>query len=123
MTHDQKKDSEIRAKNWEQEQAPWVPFDEDNIDENFERKPATPEQKEDMDRRLTELADAFEGSNLNWHMDGALNISLMNGKYIGNHKDVDLSIEKKNLPHLKLNCSKKVLVYFYLEQKIGQKIK
>ncbi|HBR80362.1 MAG: hypothetical protein UX09_C0051G0001 [Candidatus Uhrbacteria bacterium GW2011_GWE2_45_35] len=107
MTPDQKKDSEIRAKNWEQEQAPWVPFDDDNIDENFERKPATPEQKEDMGRRLAELADAFEDSNLNWHMDGALNISLMNGKYIGNHKDVDLSIEKNELAALEIQLLKK----------------
>jgi hypothetical protein len=106
MTPDQKKDSEIRAKNWEQEQAPWVPFDDDNIDENFERKPATPEQKEDMDRRLSELADAFEGSSINWHMDGALNISLMNGEYIGNHKDVDLSIEKNELAELEAQLLK-----------------
>jgi hypothetical protein len=107
MTPEQKKNSEIRAKNWEQEQAPWVPFDDDNIDENFERKPATPEQKEDMDRRLSELADAFEGSSLNWHMDGALNISLINGKYIGNHKDVDLSIEKNELAALEAQLLKK----------------
>lgn len=107
MTPDQKKDSEVRAKNYEQEQAPWVPFDDENIDENFERKPATPEQKEDMDKRLAELADAFEGSDINWHMDGALNISLMSGGYIGNHKDVDLSIEKSELPKLEAQLLKK----------------
>lgn len=107
MTAEQKTASEIRAKNWEQEQPPWVPFDDDNIDENFERKPPTPEQKEDMDRRLSELADAFEGSDFNWHMDGALNISLMNGNYIGNHKDVDLSIEKSELAKLEAQLLKK----------------
>ena len=107
ITPEQKKDSEVRAKNWEQEQAPWVPFDDDNIDEKFERKPATHEQKEDMDRRLAELADVFEGSNINWHMDGAMNISLMNGEYIGNHKDVDLSIEKNELAELEAQLLKK----------------
>ncbi|KKU15574.1 hypothetical protein A3I34_02575 [Candidatus Jorgensenbacteria bacterium RIFCSPLOWO2_02_FULL_45_12] len=107
MTSEQKSDSEFRVKNWEQEQAPWVPFDDDDIDENFERKPATPEQKEDMDRRLAELADAFEGSDINWHMDGALNVSLMNGGYIGNHKDVDLSIEKNELAKLEAQLLKK----------------
>lgn len=99
MTAEQKRDSEIRAKNWEQEQGAWAPFDNDNI-ENSKRKPATLEQEEDIDRRLSELADVFDGSSLNWHMDGALNISLMNGKYIGNHKDVDLSIEKNELAAL-----------------------
>ena len=107
MTSRQEKDSKIRAKNYEQEQAPWIPFDDDNIDENFERKPATPEQIEDMNKRLTELADAFDGSTVNWHMDGALNISLMNGEYIGNHKDVDLSIEKSELAELEAQLLKK----------------
>jgi hypothetical protein len=107
MDSDMRKDSEIRAKNWEQEQAPWVPFDDENIDENFERKPPTPEQIKDMDRRLAELSDAFEGLSVNWHMDGALNISLMNGKYIGNHKDVDLSVEKSERAELESQLLKK----------------
>lgn len=107
MTSSQKNDSEIREKNWEQEQAPWIQFDDGNIDENFERKPATSEQKENMDKRLSELADAFDGSNLNWHLDGALNISLMNGEYIGNHKDVDLSIEKNELAAFEAQLLKK----------------
>jgi len=59
MTSEQKSDSEFRVKNWEQEQAPWVPFDDDDIDENFERKPATPEQKEDMDRAMSGGAEDF----------------------------------------------------------------
>jgi len=107
MTPKQREDSEIRAKNWEQEQAPWVPFDDDNIDKNFERKPATPDQKKAMDKRLVELADIFDGLDINWHMDGALNISLMKGEYIGNHKDVDLSFEENELPQLEAQLLKK----------------
>ncbi len=100
MTDEQHKDSEIRAKNWEQEQSPWETFEDENIDANFERKLATSEQIERMDKSLKELGHVFEGSNLNWRLDGALNISLMNGKYIGNHKDVDISVEKEELAEL-----------------------
>ncbi|MDP1884329.1 MAG: hypothetical protein Q8L10_03080 [Candidatus Moranbacteria bacterium] len=109
MTPEQKKDSEIRAKNWEQKQMPWISpdFDNDNIDENFERKPVTLEQKEEMDKRLAELAKIFEGLNINWHLDGALNISLMIGRYIGNHKDIDLSIEKSELAEFESQLLKK----------------
>lgn len=80
-----------------QGQAPWVQFENDNINENHERKTPTPEQVEKMDERLKELGKIFAGSNINWHLDGALNISLLNGEYIGNHKDVDLSVERSEL--------------------------
>src|SRR3990167_85543 len=107
MTNDQRKDSKTRAENWEQEQPPWEPFDDENIDENFERKSITPEQASELNHRLEELGEVFKNSNLNWHIDGALNISLMNGKYIGNHKDVDLSIEKGELAELEPQLLKK----------------
>jgi hypothetical protein len=56
---------------------------------------------------MKELGEVFEGSELNWHMDGALNISLMNGKYIGYHKDVDLSVEENELNKLESHLLKK----------------
>ena len=89
-----------------QNQAPWGRFNEDNINENHERKPATAEQIEDMDKRLSELGNLFKDSDINWHLDGALNISLMNEKYIGNHKDVDLSVDEKDLEKLETQLLK-----------------
>lgn len=107
MTDTQRKDSETRAKNWEQEQLPWEPFDDKHIDENFERKPITSEQENELNHRLEELGEVFKNSNLNWHLDGALNISLMNGgKYIGYHKDVDVSVEKEELAKLEAHLLK-----------------
>lgn len=107
MTDTQRKDSETRATNWEQEQSPWEPFDDKHIDENFERKPITPEQENELNHRLEELGEVFKNSNLNWHLDGALNISLMNGgKYIGYHKDVDISVEKEELAKLEAHLLK-----------------
>lgn len=72
MTDTQRKDSEMRAKNWEQEQPPWEPFDDEHIDENFERKPITAEQENELNNRLEELGEVFKNSDLNWHLDGAL---------------------------------------------------
>lgn len=102
MSDSQKNSSEIRAKNYEQEQPPWESFDE-KVDENFIRKAPSPEAVKKMDESVEELGQALAGAGSSWHLDGALNISLMNGanenseKYIGEHKDVDISVEEKDL--------------------------
>ncbi len=111
MTEEQRQASEIRAENYEQEQPPWEDFTE-KIDENFVRKRPSPEVVKTMNQSLEELGQAFEGSDLNWHLDGALNISLMNGagenpeNYIGEHKDVDISVEKSELEALEAQLLK-----------------
>jgi len=111
MTEAQRKASEIRAEYYEQEQPPWEDFTE-KIDENFVRKKPSPKVVKTMNQSLTELGQAFEGSDLNWHLDGALNISLMNGagenpeNYIGEHKDVDISVEKSELEALEAQLLK-----------------
>ena len=63
MNDDQRKDSETRAENWEQEQPPWEPFDDKHIGENFERKPITAEQEYELNHRLEELGEVFKNSN------------------------------------------------------------
>ena len=111
MTEEQREASEIRAEYYEQEQPPWEDFTE-KIDENFVRKRPSPEVVRTMNQSLGELGQAFEGSDLNWHLDGALNISLMNGagenpeNYIGEHKDVDISVEKGELKVLEAQLLK-----------------
>jgi len=112
MTEEQREASEIRAEYYEQEQPPWEDFTE-KIDENFVRKRPSPEVIKTMNESIEELGQAFEGSDLNWHLDGALNISLMNGagenpkNYIGEHKDVDISVEKGELEALEVQLLKK----------------
>jgi len=120
MTDEQKEASKIRAKYYEQAQPLWDNalwdnnFEKKYLDESFVRK--TPEAKEikEMDGWIAELGEIFDGSGLNWHLDGALNISLMNERkkngeinYIGYHKDVDLSVEKNELPELEAHLLKK----------------
>jgi len=111
MTEKQRDASEIRAEYYEQEQPPWEDFTE-KIDENFVRKRPSPEVIKTMNQSLGELGQALEGSDLTWHLDGALNISLMNGagenpeKYIGEHKDVDISVEKEEVEALEAQLLK-----------------
>ncbi len=96
MTPEQKASSEIRERFKYQERDPLDDFME-HIDQDVERRPPTPEEKARMDANLIKLGKVFEGSDVKWCVDGALNISLTRGEYIGIHKDVDISIEQGEL--------------------------
>ncbi len=84
MTPKQREASEIREKFMFQERDPFDDFLE-HIDQNAERREPTSEEKTRMDNNLIKLGQIFSDSNLNWQLDGALNISLMKGEYIGIH--------------------------------------
>lgn len=96
MTQEQRTASEIRERYKYQERDPFEYFMAD-IEQDAERRAPTPEERERIDSNLIQLGKIFEGSNVRWHIDGALNISLMRGEYIGIHKDVDISIEQDEL--------------------------
>ena len=64
------------------------------------RRAPTSEDRTMMDSSIGKLGKVFAGSDVGWQLDGALNISLMKGEYIGVHKDVDLSIESSDLEKL-----------------------
>lgn len=82
-----------------QERDPFQDFIE-QIDAHGERRQPTQEERERMDRSLSALASLFKDSGVRWQLDGALNISLLKGDYIGIHKDIDVSIESADLPRL-----------------------
>jgi hypothetical protein len=74
----------------------------------FEIRPiATPEKTEEMDQKLLLLSNLLKGAGIRWQLDGAINISLWNGSYIGAHKDVDLFIEPEDLEALEKHLYKK----------------
>ena len=104
-------EEELPKTTWLQEQPPWEPFD-DRIDEDHKRKPPTLEVVKQMDQRVKELGQLFDGSKINWHLDGALNISLYQKKYIGEHKDVDISVEEHELVHLEKELAEKGYAFF-----------
>ena len=114
---------EIPTENYKQKQPPWESF-ENKLDENFVRKPPAPEAIEKMDKSIEELGQIFDKSDLNWHLDGALNISLMNGQYIGEHKDVDISVEKNELKSIQDQLLKNGYGLFlsYTKNETGNKI-
>lgn len=72
-----------------------------------QRREATAEEQEQMDLRLRELGALFEDSDIRWQLDGALNISLLRGGYIGIHKDVDISIEADEIEKIDTHLGKK----------------
>ncbi len=72
-----------------------------NVDNNVERQPLTPEQKEKIDSALEKLYFLFCGEpSINWKISGGLAISLLKGQYIGTHKDIDITVAKEKLPLL-----------------------
>ncbi len=77
-------------------------FDETVLDQDKgdERRAPTDAEREQMNRDMKKLGNIFEGSDVRWQLDGALNISLMKGEYIGVHKDVDLTIDPDDLENL-----------------------
>ncbi len=88
-----------------QERDPFEDFME-HIDQDAERRPPTEEEKQRMDSHLIQLGKIFKGSDIKWQIDGALNISLVRGEYIGIHKDVDVSIEESELEKIDIQLKK-----------------
>lgn len=59
-----------------------------------------------MDQKIERLSVLLSKAPVRWQLDGALNISLLKGDYIGVHKDVDLSIEPEDLEALEEHLHK-----------------
>ena len=70
------------------------------IEDHLDRRPPTPEEREKMDRELIDLGNLMKDSNVWWQLDGALNISLSEGDYIGVHRDIDVSFLREDIPKL-----------------------
>jgi len=95
--------SDLRAQNRLQER----PAFHDEAEGNFEQRRAlTPEDRAEMDQKIARLSALLSGALVRWQLDGALNISLLKGDYIGVHKDVDLSVEPEDLEALEEHLHK-----------------
>lgn len=94
LTDEQREMSAVRERYFLQEIDHW--FDT-HLDADLERRQPTPEEAEGMERKLDALADAMHGSPARWLLDGALNISLYRGAWLGVHKDVDISVYAEDL--------------------------
>lgn len=89
--------SRIRERNKFQKEPFWEEGADFLSEKDIERRPCTEEEKNELDKSLEQLGDLFQGADFYWQLDGALNISLYRGAYIGVHKDIDLSIDFREL--------------------------
>lgn len=90
--------SKIREKYKFQEENPFWEEEGISLSENdIERRLCTKKEKEDLDKSIEQLGNLFADADFYWQLDGALNISLYRGEYIGVHKDIDLSIDFRDL--------------------------
>ena len=99
LTPEQRAASEVREK-FKQQERPAFFDSAEKFTDKMERKPPTPEQRRQIEAELGKLGDLFAGSDVRWQLDGAINISLMAGDFIGAHKDVDISIDQADLSKL-----------------------
>jgi hypothetical protein len=106
MVDEEREKSEIRARHWEQEDFLYADS-KDIIDENIERRKLSETEKEKLKETLIGVGKLFKDSGLKWMLDGAMNISLMNGEFIGMHNDIDISFEEKELRKLDAHLIKK----------------
>lgn len=65
--------------------------------DDLERRPCTEKEKKQLDAKIEQLGDLLADADFFWQLDGALNISLYSGEYIGIHKDIDISIDETEL--------------------------
>jgi len=101
---------------------PQMDFEEGAVktNEKGERLPATQEQIQEMDQRIEKLSQLFSNTkNVRWTLDGAMNISLYKGDYIGYHKDNDVSVEEDDLPQLEEQLYQNGYGLFLSERKRG----
>lgn len=99
---------------------PQMDFEEGAVktNEKGERLPATPEEIQEMDRRIEKLSQLFSNTkDIRWTLDGAMNISLLRGEYIGCHKDNDVSVAKEDLSQFEEQLYKNGYGLFLSERK------
>jgi hypothetical protein len=101
---------------------PQKDFEEDpvQINEKGERLPANVEKIQEMDQRIEKLSQLFNKmEGVRWILDGAMNISLERGEYIGYHKDNDVSVDKEDLAQLEEQLYENGYGLFLSERKPG----
>lgn len=78
----------------------WEEFHGGELDEVGEYREPTPERREKIENGLERLAEVFAGADFPWTLDGAVNISLYRGRFMRDHKDLDISVFSDDLHKL-----------------------
>lgn len=86
------------------------------VDEAGKYAEPSPERKAEIERRLDQLGDIMDGASFDYHLDGAINVSLLQKKFIRDHKDVDISVADDDLQALDEQIKKKGYVIVYADR-------
>lgn len=117
-----KEQSRVREKYKFQEEELFFGIGGDLLSEkDIERRPCTEEEKKELDKSIEQLGDLFSGADFFWQLDGALNISLYRSEYIGVHKDIDLSLDFRELEKAESFLGKKSFGLFLSTHGTGKK--
>jgi len=94
-----------------------LPIDRVNTIETKEWESLEPnsERAQEIDKELATVATLFEGENINWRLDGAINISLRRGEYYREHKDLDISILDNDVPQFFDASRRKGYAIYYVD--------
>lgn len=85
-----------------------------------ERPEMTEKDKERMDANLKKLGTMMEDFDVNWMIDGALNISIPQEEYVGFHKDIDVSFEGNELKDVEKDLLQKGYGFFHSYRQSGK---
>lgn len=77
--------------------APWQSL---SPGDQQKRRIPTQMEREKMDRALVALGNLMHDTSAWWQLDGALNVSLTKGDYLGVHADIDVSLLREDIPQL-----------------------
>ena len=86
------------------------------VDDEGKYAEPSPERKAEIERRLDQLGDIMDGASFDYHLDGAINISLIQDRFIRDHKDVDMSVADADLGALEEQLKKKGYVIVYADR-------
>lgn len=75
-------------------------FEKKKILEDGSRAPLTMERKNQLCVMLSEVERLFDCTGLSWSIDGGLSVSLLKGEFIGEHRDLDIAVESRQLRQL-----------------------
>ena len=105
-----------------EERPHWGEFEGTKVTESGEYQEPTEEEKAAIEQRLGRLAEVFQSADFPWQLDGAINISLYDGKFIRNHKDLDVGVFKDDLSRLDTQLEKNGMGIYLTFEKGGKKL-
>lgn len=81
------------------------------------------ERVREIKKKLEEIAQIFQDSNIHYVVDGALNIPLYNGNFFRDHRDIDFGVFSEDIPKLAQILEQKGYALFRFPKDTDEKVK